>query len=315
MSRRNEKISEEDCEPLELDNFAVVDAEHPSWLSQTAETEDVPHKELRRRAMDLMSSYVEALEEGRPFRLFDPDSQEVHAGLVSRAAREVITALGAPDLWSSEHGSHIGRIIVEARIILEWMSHQDSAVYRKYKEYGAVKAKLYGKIAQEVPAEWLINGAAEAIDVIRNASHNDDLLDYVVVDTRSTFADGKSLREMAEEAGLRDLYRHTYQLQSGIAHSEWWSVEIHAMERCMNILHRGHLIPSLDLSYGGNVEVARSWVIALYGLMQTSLRILRTDAGAVTKAFGWLTSTNDDHVNEPNAPDGKDAASRIVDST
>ncbi|MGH8893236.1 MAG: DUF5677 domain-containing protein [Actinomycetes bacterium] len=276
-------------EPLELDTFAVVEAERPSWLSEAPETAGVLPKDLRRRAMDMMGSYTEAIEESRPFRLFEPEPQEVHAGLVSRAAREVITALGSPDLWCSEHGSHVSRVIVEARIVLAWMSQQDSGVYRQYKEYGAGKAKLYSLIAEEVPTEWLIDGATEAIDKIRDASHNDDILDFVVVDTRSTFAEGMSLREMADEAGLLDLYRQTYQLQSGIAHSEWWSVEIHAMEQCLNILHRGHLIPNLALSYGGNVEYARSWVIALYGLMQMSLSILGTSREAVDGAFSWLT--------------------------
>jgi hypothetical protein len=184
-------------------------------------------------------------------------------------------------------------VIVEARIVLAWMSQQDSGVYRKYKEYGAGKAKLYSLIAEEVPTEWLIDGATAAIDKIRDASHNDDILDFVVVDTRSTFAEGKPLREMADEVGLLDLYRQTYQLQSGIAHSEWWSVEIHAMERCLNILHRGHLIPSLDLTYGGNVEYARSWVIALYGLMRMSLSTLGTSKEAVDAAFSWLTQSDE----------------------
>lgn len=297
------------AEPLELDTFAVVEAEPPSWLSEAPETAGVQPKDLRRRAMDLMSSYIEAIEEGRPFRLFDPELQEVHAGLVSRSAREVITALGSPDLWCSEHGSHVGRVIVEARIVLAWMSQQEPGVYRMYKEYGAGKAKLYSLIADEVPTEWLIDGATEAIDKIRSASHNDDILDYVVVDTRSTFADGKSLREMADEVGLLDLYRQTYQLQSGIAHSEWWSVEIHAMERCLNILHRGHLIPSLDLAYGGNVEYARSWVIALYGLMRMSLSILGTSKEVVDEAFSWLTQS--DEVGADG--DDEDAAPAAVD--
>jgi hypothetical protein len=62
--------------------------------------------------------------------------------------------------------------------------------------------------------------------------------------------DGKSVRAMAEEVGLSDLYRTGYQLQSGVVHSEWWSIEMHSMERCLNVLHRGHLIPSMSLPVG-----------------------------------------------------------------
>ena len=36
---------------------------------------------------------------------------------------------------------------------------------------------------------------------------------------------------MAEECGLLDLYRQTYYMASGVAHSEWWSVQTYAMEQ------------------------------------------------------------------------------------
>lgn len=248
--------------------------------------------DFRRRALDLMSSYAEAVET-TPSRLYDQEREEVHTGLVSRAAREVITALGAPDLWCSEHGSHVGRTLVEVRILLEWMATQDQEpIYRKYQDFGAGKAKLYARIAAEIPQAWFVTGLDEAVQMIERASHNDDLLDHRVVDISSTFADGKSLRDMAQECGLLDLYRHAYQLESGVAHSEWWSVEIHAMERCLNVLHRGHLIPSLSLSAGANEALARSWIIALYGLMRASLAILATPDEAVQRAFGWLTEAD-----------------------
>lgn len=69
---------------------------------------------------------------------------------------------------------------------------------------------------------------------------------------------------MADECGLLDLYRHVYYMASGVAHSEWWSVETHVMEPCVNVPHGGHLIPSLELNAGGNVELANSWVDLLH---------------------------------------------------
>ena len=58
----------------------------------------------------------------------------------------------------------------------------------------------------------------------------------------------------------------------------------------MNVLHRGHLIPSLSLSAGANVELATSWVDSLYALIRLSLNILGTEDEAVTGAFAWLKS-------------------------
>jgi hypothetical protein len=144
-------------------------------------------------------------------------------------------------------------------------------------------------------AECLVGErCGEAIEQIAKLSHNDSSVDHIVVDTRNTVAEGKPLRAMAEEVGMLDLYRLSYQLQSGVTHSEWWSVEEHAMERCMNILHRDHLIPSLSLSYGGNVDLARSWIIGLYALMRMSLNLLGTDESAVTDAFAWLHPHDDE---------------------
>lgn len=132
----------------------------------------------------------------------------------------------------------------------------------------------------------------EAIDELRRLSHNDHVIDHRVVDTGDSFG-GKSIRAMATECGLLDLYRHAYYLSSGVSHSEWWSVETHALERCPNVLHRGHLIPSLSLNSGGNVALARSWVDQLYALIRTSLGILGTDSSAVQQAFGWLEEDED----------------------
>lgn len=252
-----------------------------------SESSGLLRKDFQQRAMNLTSSYVEAIETSES-RLYDPSRDEVHTGLVVRAAREVIAMLGSPDLWCSEHGSGVGRTLVENRILLVWMAGQNQEeIYRRYKDYGAGKAKLYALLAKEVPSDWLINGVEEAVSVIERASHNGEVLDHRTVDIGANFA-GKSLREMAKECGLDDLYRYAYQMQSGISHSEWWSVEIHCMEPCLNVLHRGHLIPSMSLPARGSDDIARSWLIALYGLIRASLEILGIADSVVKAAFGWL---------------------------
>jgi hypothetical protein len=242
---------------------------------------------LRQLTMDLLSSFVEALETA-PARLHDKERQEVVSGLVSRAGRDLIAVLTAPDLWCMEHGAHIVRMLVETKIYLHWMAQQDPAIYREFQEYGAGKAKLYARIADEVPAEARAPGYQEAMDELERLSHNHDIIDHRIVDTRDTFAQGKSIRSMATETGLLDFYRQAYQQASGVAHSEWWSIETHAMERCLNVLHGLHLIPSLSLSMGGNVQLATAWVDQFYSLIRTAFRILDTDERAVSSALSWL---------------------------
>jgi hypothetical protein len=248
---------------------------------------------LRQFTMDLLSSFVEALETA-PAHLHQKERQEVVSGLVARAGRDLIAVLTAPDLWCMEHGAHIVRMLVETKIYLHWMAKQDPSIYREFQQYGAGKAKLYARISDEVPEEARTTGFQEAIDEFERLSHNHDVLDHRVVDTRDTFADGKSIRVMANEAGLLDFYRQAYSLASGVSHSEWWSIETHAMEPCLNVLHGLHLIPSLSLSYGGNVQLASSWVDQFYSLVRTGLSILNTDQAAVAAAFAWMETLPDD---------------------
>lgn len=243
--------------------------------------------DFKQRAMDLTASYMEAIS-SMPSRLHDPEREEVNTGLVIRAARAVVVALGNESTWSSEHGAHIGRMIVEVQILLNWMALQDQAtIYRRYKEYGAGKAKLHALLNEDLPDGWLVPGVQEAVAAMRTASHNDEGVDHRVVDLGANFA-GKSLRAMADECDLADLYRHAYQLESGVVHSEWWSVELHSMEPCLNALHRGHLLPILGIQDSGNADLARSWLIALYSLINESLQILGVSEKHIDEAFAWL---------------------------
>lgn len=287
--RKRESGGEDDVEApndaREVDDVSPVDWSSGDAAAATPVPADGAH--LRRLTMDLLSSFVEALETA-PARLHDNERQEVISGLVARAGRDLIAVLTAPDLWCMEHGAHIVRMLVETKIYLHWMAQQDPSIYREFQEYGAGKAKLYARISDEVPAEARKAGFQEAIEEFERLSHNHDVLDHRVVDTRDTFAGGKSIRAMAEETGLLDFYRQAYSLASGVAHSEWWSIETHAMEPCLNALHGLHLIPSLSLSFGGSVPLASSWVDQFYSLVRTALSILGTDDTAVSAAFAWL---------------------------
>ena len=292
----------------EPDEAAADTGDEATSLGEAAAPGPVPERgaHLRRLAMDLVSSYVEALETS-PACLYDRERQEVHSGLVVRAGRDVIAALGAPDLWCMEHGAHIIRALVEVRIYLQWMAPQDESFYRAFQEYGAGQAKLYARIMDELPKEARRPDFEEAIKDLEKLSRNDAVLDHRVVDARDSFANGKSIRAMAEECGLIDLYRQTYYMASGVAHSEWWSVESHAMERCLKAIHGGHLIPSPSLNSGGNVEFASSWVEQLYTLIRASLQILGTEGTAVENAFAWL----DEERKEP-AAEGQDGSSAVL---
>jgi len=292
MTSRCIRRGEPEAEPLQEQEPMAEQRESDDATGVRAEATPMPPDgaHLRGLTMDLLASFVEALETA-PVRLHDSERQEVISGLVARAGRDLIAVFTAPDLWCMEHGSHVIRMLVETRIYLQWMAQQDPSIYRAYQEYGAGKAKLYARIVDEVPEVSRRPGFNEAIDEFERLSHNHDVFDHRVVDTRDTFAEGKSIRVMAEECGLLDFYRQAYSLASGVSHSEWWSVETHAMEPCLNVLHGLHLVPSLSLNQGGNVELAQSWVDQFNSLVRIGMQLLDTDELAVAAAFAWL----DDH--------------------
>jgi hypothetical protein len=182
------------------------------------------------------------------------------------------------------------------------MAKQEQSIYAGYQAYGAGKAKLYRLIMNEVVADLGRPDVDAAMDELERLSHNNDVLDHRVVDTRDSFAGGKSIRSMAQECGMLDLYRRSYYMASGVAHSEWWSVETHCMERCLNVLHRFHLIPSLSRRPDGNVEMAQAWIDQLYALIRESLAILGTEETSVTKAFAWLNEAPSRSTETTSAP-------------
>ncbi len=266
-----------------VDADGVADADPERAASEAPEG----GAHLQGLVMDLLSSFVEALETS-PADLHQQQRQEVVSGLVSSAGRQLIAVLGAPSLWSLEHGAHIGRMLVEIEIYVHWMARQSAEIFTQFQEYGFGKAKLYSKIFEELPEDSHTAGFRESVDELKRLSRNDTPLDLRTVDTRDTFADGKSIRAMAEEGGLLDFYRHAYSMSSGVVHSEWWSIELHAMEPCLNVLHGMHLIPSLSINPGGNLDLARAWVNQFHALVQDGMQLLQIDTKAAANAFAWL---------------------------
>ena len=79
---------------------------------------------------------------------------------------------------------------------------------------------------------------------------------------------------MAQETGREDLYRHVYQLASGVNHGEWWAVQDYDMQRCMNPLHRFHWVPSMEPVGGNEPKLALYWVSKTSTLISMALHQL-----------------------------------------
>ncbi|WP_283559910.1 hypothetical protein [Paenarthrobacter sp. PH39-S1] len=176
--------------------------------SDEAEPTSMPDggENLRRFTLDVLSSFVEALRLPRPTSTRTND-RKLFPGLwpvpvVISWRRWVLPICGA---WNTAHA--LVACWWRLRIYLHWMAQQAPTIYRQFQEYGAGKAKLYARISDELPDEARTAGFRESIDELQRLSHNNDAIDHRTVDTRDTFADGKSIRDMAKETGLLDFYR------------------------------------------------------------------------------------------------------------
>lgn len=227
---------------------------------------------------NMLARYVAALQNIVPLDLFDPTRNEVHAGLVTRAARWVIAGLRSPHTWNGEQGAEVTRILAEAEIYLAWLAANPDG-YRTFQEFGRGRAKLAGLHAEEllakledVPDEW--RTAQKRLSAMGGGNQ---VMDVTNVSVESTFS-GQSIREMASQSDLAELYKNVYQMSSGVLHGEWWAVTDYSMQRCMNPLHRFHMIPTLDGFSTGDKRLAEYWMHALGKLMVASLREQGVDA-------------------------------------
>jgi hypothetical protein len=226
---------------------------------------------------DLFDAFLRAaLDPSQPVDLHRPAKHEVVSGLVSRAARAVAAIVRSPHQWSGEHASSTFRLLVETTIVITWMEMKGGEIHEQYQSYGNGKAKLmrqhYQTLIEDLPQDRpkLIDDWAEHLDRKTGGDWGEQ---FQAVNLDSTFS-GVSVRQMAEEAGLSDLYRHLYQPNSGIAHGEWWALEDYAMQRCANPLHLFHRIPSLDPEFPTTTELPRILINQLAELIDLALRSL-----------------------------------------
>ena len=232
-----------------------------------------PDTDRYQLVLELLETFIESLELSG-FEQQSREKYEVNAGLIIRAGRELLAVLESPVLWTSEYGSHVTRMLVETQIYVTWMSAQADDIYRQYQEYGFGKAKLHARMLEQTPKEHLTDEILKSIEELKKLSRNSEILDIRTIDTRDSFAEGKSIRKMADESGLLDLYTMVYGVASGVTHSEWWSIEQNSMEQCLNVLHGGHLIPSLSLHSGGDSRLADHWIMMFSTMLHDVVQIL-----------------------------------------
>lgn len=252
-----EEALTDDSDPGGASN-EVVSAEGRGDLGDDAEeheTSGISLGELVDEYMSRLASVAGAFAEAfydpdLALDLYRPARSEVLTGLATRAMRGVATVTRAPRMWTGENGANVMRMLFETRVVCLWLLAQgNEAAFEQYQDYGRGKRKLHKHHVAAVAEELGESTPDEVMGVLKMLETRvggEWAEEFQEVSVEGTFS-GKTLRTMAEEVGELDSYNHLFQTSSGVTHGEWWALEDYALQRCVNPLHRFHLVPFFDL--------------------------------------------------------------------
>jgi len=184
--------------------------------------------------------------------VWDHDRYDVLTGVVWRILRIAAHVVANPVLWSEEHGYPSIRMLFEAYVQLKWMLAVEAGrpgVWHEFKNYGRGRTKQLLLHTEDIIArsEGEPREILERLLPKLKAQVNRDVAeDFQDISTASTFADDKSLFDMAREVGLEDMYHSVMIPASSALHGDWAALEDLILDRCVHALHDHHSIPRAD---------------------------------------------------------------------
>lgn len=140
------------------------------------------------------------------------------------------------------------RTLLEARVTLRYLRQRDDeAIWSAYRAYGAGQAKLAFQHLDRLEQDVVFVDRA----ALEELANEDMWLEYRTVNVGHW--DSSNLRQLAEDAGLKDLYDTYYPWTSAFVHAHWGAVRDATFETCRNPLHRLHRIPRQSARVLGDV--------------------------------------------------------------
>ncbi len=212
-----------------------------------------------------------------PIDLAHPQQSEVLGGLLARQVRYLRHLLITPRLMLDELGQPLLRSMVESAITLAWLIRKGQPDdYTRFVLYGLGQEKLALEHLKAAPPEsspYLENRRQQELYVRGDCLEGQRVSWLTQVDVSAGWMRGGP-RELAEQAGMIDLYNRVYGPTSAQVHGSWNAVACTAMRYCLNPLHRLHLVPDVETT---RVDLS---------MLVTALRILERSWEATRE---WAT--------------------------
>jgi hypothetical protein len=181
-------------------------------------------------------------------------------------------------------GRIILRTIVENFITLKYLEYKDNpTIWVQFRTYGVGKSKMaFLKNLQQEDIPSFIN-----LQDLHNYANEDMWQEFGDINIKS-WTD-KNLRQMAQQAGIKDFYDKHYDWSSGYVHGNWSAIRDTIFTTCLNPLHRFHripFVPRLDMpdvipDIAKTINVMLEIVNRFYPSFK--LRIKHPSAGSGTK--------------------------------
>jgi hypothetical protein len=140
------------------------------------------------------------------------------------------------------------RILTDLLITHRYLSlKNDEALYKIYRSYGCGQAKfMLLKLREGLEQPGYIS--EEILESLCNEDYWEEFQEINIGNWATT-----TLRKMAEESGLKDIYDQYYNMTSAYVHGHWCAIRDSKYTLCMNPLHEvapissGHLVSSEEV--------------------------------------------------------------------
>jgi len=171
---------------------------------------------------------------------------DVILGLLARQYQLWVVAILSPAVSTAPVAPLILRALADATITIAWLSANPESA-QQYKRYSAGRLKL-------LMEHWKARETPEAREFV--ADYADQLTEIVdaeqwagILPVELGSWNGKDIRSMAVETGLKDIYDLVYSPMSSEAHGEWIPLKQRFMRPCAEALHPTHWLPALERPY------------------------------------------------------------------
>ncbi|MFO8050213.1 MAG: DUF5677 domain-containing protein [Thermoplasmatota archaeon] len=192
----------------------------------------------------VMDEYFNEVIEQYVIDIYDPSKDEVILGLFSRIIRLYKIINLSPDLWAIDISRILLRCISDTLITYCYLiMKNENELYSNFIEYGKGKEKLLLLHLQDThpSGDTPLGEKIETLAASLGGGMSPEFINVNIGDWID-----KSIRTMAQETDLMEIYRLIYDPTSSDIHGTWTSVKNVNLTYCYNPLHRFHRLPQVN---------------------------------------------------------------------